>query len=176
MSLVRWMAAVLALCAVLGCATAVPSASPVTTPSVSPTSQSPPTPPAGPGLCAVFPPDLAVAALRGPVEEPSAEVHGTEFSCHYDAAGGSDSFVEAYLQASTRAVCEDTAAFLGISTSPIAGVGEVAYHMDRSQMGDRDAFVLAWAKGQCVRVFIKSDGDQAALLRSVDAIASRILQ
>ena len=169
----RWLEAALALNVVLGCATATPSASPVT--AASPTNEPTSTAPAGPGLCAIFTPDLAVAALSGPVDEPTAGVEGTENYCHYAAAAGADSRVEAYLVAATRADCEETANFLGIITHPIAGVGEVAWHMDRSQLGDYDAFVLAWAEDRCIRVFIKSNGDQAALLHSADAIAANVL-
>lgn len=161
---------------IIGCSNATPSVGPVPKSTATVTATPEPTIEGGSGLCSAITEDLAVAALGGPVEDPAAGIVSgqTAIFCNYESASDSG-HVHVYLESTSRADCEDTAHFLGLNT-PTSGVGDVAYHMDRSKMGDEDAFVLAWANGLCTKVFVKSDREQSVLFEAADAIAASALE
>lgn len=129
-------------------------------------------------LCAVFTEDLAVAALGGPVDEPTGGdvvPRPNGVYCHYRLAGDANTTAEAQFDDMTMAEYEQKAQALNMAT-PLAGVGEAAYQLDRSTMGGPGASVLAWAGGRGISVLINRTGaDQAALLSAAKAIATKIL-
>lgn len=129
-------------------------------------------------LCAVFNEDLAVAALGGPVDEPTGGdvvPRPNGVYCHYRLAGDANTTAEAQFDDMTMAEYEQKAQALNMAT-PLAGVGEAAYQLDRSTMGGPGASVLAWAGGRGISVLINRTGaDQAALLSAAKAIATKIL-
>ena len=129
------------------------------------------------GLCGVFTPDLAVAALGVPVAQPTGGdvvPRPNGIYCHYAAADDSNNNVDAQLKDMTRAEFDEAVEFFNL-TEPLPGVGEVAYKLGRSTMGVPGEFVMAWANGRRVTVLINSDGQQAALLAAATAIATKAL-
>ena len=156
-----------------------PSASPTraglpsTTPAPALTGQ----PAAADGLCGVFTEDLAVAALGQAVDEPSGGdvlPRPNGIYCHYAAADDANVTVEAQLKDMTRVEFDALSETLSVTT-PLAGVGEAAYQLDRSIMGVPGATVLAWSGGRGVSVSINNAGDQPQLLAAAIAIATKVL-
>jgi hypothetical protein len=120
---------------------------------------------------------LAVAALGGPVDEPTGGdvlPRPNGIYCHYAAADDPNSNVEAQLKDMTKAEFEQEAQRLSV-TEPLAGVGEAAYQLNRSTMGGPGASLIAWANGRRVTVLINNDGDQAALSAAAQAIAVKVI-
>lgn len=129
------------------------------------------------GLCGVFTPDLALAALGVPVAQPTGGdvvPRPNGIYCHYAAADDDNATVEAQLKDMTRAEFDQSVEFFSLTES-LDGVGDVAYKLGRSTMGVPGAFVMAWANGRRVTVLINSDGEQAALLAAASAIATKAL-
>jgi hypothetical protein len=129
-------------------------------------------------LCAFFTEDLAVAAVGGPVDAPTGGdvvPRPNGVYCHYRLAGNANTNVEAQFDDMTMAEFEQKAQVLSMTT-PLTGIGEKAYQLDRSTMGVAGASVLAWADGRGVSVLLnRTGGDQAALLAAAKAIAAKIL-
>lgn len=129
------------------------------------------------GLCGVFTPDLALAALGVPVAQPTGGdvvPRPNGIYCHYAAADDGNLNVDAQLKDMARAEFDASVLFFGM-TEQVDGVGEVAYQLERSTLGGAGAFVLAWANGRRVTVHINNDGDQAAMNAAAQAIAVKVL-
>jgi hypothetical protein len=176
----RSAGAVLGLFVLIGCNSGAPSTiTPATTPV--PTSRPAATPAGGPatadGLCSAFTEQLAVAALGGPVDEPqSGDVlpRPNGIYCHYILTGNANTNAEAQLKEMTREELEALADNVG-ATTPLPGVGEVAFSRASAILGVPGAAVAAWSDGRGVTVSINRDGDQAAMLAAATAIASAAL-
>ena len=126
----------------------------------------------------MFTSDLAIAALGVPVDTPSGGdvvPRPNGIYCHYKAAADGNTNVEAQLKDMTQAEFETLADTLG-ATTPIQGVGSVAFGRSTSIMGIPGAAVAAWSNGRGVTVSINREGaDQAVMDAAAQAIAAAVL-
>lgn len=180
LALTRSSIAAVAFAALVGCASGTPpTRGPGTT---SAASSAAVVTPAGPpstadGLCGVFTADLALAALGVPVAQPTGGdvvPRPNGIYCHYAAADDANTNVEAQLKDMTRTEFETLAENLD-TTTPLPGVGEVAFSRSSSNLGIPGAAVAAWSGGRGVTVSINSEGNQSAMLAAAQAIATAVL-
>ena len=118
-----------------------------------------------------------MAALGGPVDEPqSGDVlpRPNGVYCHYKLTGDANTNAEAQLKEMTREELEALADTIG-ATTPLPGVGDVAFSRATSIMGVPGAAVAAWSDGRGVTVSINREGDQLAMLATATAIAAAVL-
>lgn len=174
----------LALGMVIGCSSGPPAAPPArTVASVPPAASAAATTantggePTAEQLCAAFIPALAVAALGKPADAPSSGAvlpRPNGVYCAYQATGDRNTRVDAQLKSMTRAEFETLSETLSITT-PLPGVGEVAFIRDGSFMGVAGATVLAWSAGRGVTVDLHREGSQSEMDAAAAAIASAAL-
>ncbi len=180
LSITRLSVLVVAMAALIGCSSGVPATlRPGAT--VAPPSAAPATPAGGPssadGLCGAFPANLAFAALGIAVDEPDGGElipRPNGIYCRYSATGDPNTNVEAQLRDMTRAELEALAHDMG-ATTPVPGVGEVAFARSSSTLGISGAAVAAWSGGRGVTVNINHDGNQAQMQAAAQAIAAAVL-
>jgi hypothetical protein len=141
-----------------------------------------PTPPAGGALdaaqlCALFS-DLAIAALGGPVDQPTfgdVVPRPNGIYCHYKLTGNANTNVEVQLKEMPRSEAESLAETLG-AIVPVPGVGEVALRRDTSSLGGAGSTLVAWSNGFGITVILNREGaDQAVLNAAVEGIAGLVL-
>jgi hypothetical protein len=124
--------------------------------------------------------ELAVAALGGPVDEPSGGdvvPRPNGIYCHYVLTGtpNTNTNVEAQLKEAPRTEFEALAETMGAEI-PLTGVGEAAFRRDTSSFGGGGATIVAWGDGKLATVIINREGgDQATLNAAAEAIAKAVL-
>jgi hypothetical protein len=129
------------------------------------------------GLCGVFSEELAVAALGGPVAEPTGGdvvPRPNGIYCHYALAADANVNVEAQLKDMTRDEFEAQATTL-LMTEPLAGAGEAAFQRATGIMGLPGTSILVFGGGRGVTVSITAEGDAATQLAAAIDIAEAAL-
>jgi hypothetical protein len=129
------------------------------------------------GLCGAFTEQMAVAALGGPVAEPSGGdvvPRPNGIYCHYALAADANVNVEAQLKEMTQAEFEATATTLSM-TEPLDGVGEAAFQKATGIMGLPGTTILVFDGVRGVNVAITAEGDAAAQLAAAIVIAEAAL-
>jgi hypothetical protein len=125
------------------------------------------------GLCGVFTEQMAVAALGGPVAEPTGGdvvPRPNGIYCHYALAADANVSVEAQLKEMTREEFGALATTLQM-TEPLEGTGEAAFQRATGIMGLPGTSILVFGGGRGVTVSITAEGDAATQLAAAIAIA-----
>lgn len=129
------------------------------------------------GLCGAFTEQMAVAALGGPVAEPSGGdvvPRPNGIYCHYALAADANVNVEAQLKEMTRDEFEAQATTLQM-TEPLTGTGEAAFQRATGIMGLPGTSIFVFGGGRGVTVAITGEGDAAAQLAAAIDIAEAAL-
>jgi hypothetical protein len=129
------------------------------------------------GLCGVFTEQMAVAALGGPVAEPTGGdvvPRPNGIYCHYALASDANVNVEAQLKEMTQAEFEAQAATLQM-TEPLSGAGEAAFQRATGIVGYSGTSIFVFGGGRGVTVSITAEGDADAQLAAAIAIAQAAL-
>jgi hypothetical protein len=129
------------------------------------------------GLCGAVTEEMAVAALGGPVAEPtSGDVvpRPNGIYCHYALAADANVNYEAQLKEMTLAEFEETETALSM-TEPLDGVGEAAYQKANGIMGLPGTTIFVFGGGRGVTVSITGEGDAGDQLAAAIVIAQAAL-
>ena len=129
------------------------------------------------GLCGVVTEAMAVAALGGPVAEPTGGdvvPRPNGVYCHYALAGDANVNVEAQLKEMSREEADALATTL-LMDQPLDGVGEVAFQRATGIMGLPGTSILVFDAGRGVTVSITAEGDADAQAAAAIAIAEAAL-
>ena len=129
------------------------------------------------GLCGVFTEQMAVAALGGPVAEPTGGdvvPRPNGIYCHFALATDANVNVEAQLKEMTREEFDAQATTLQM-TEPLEGVGEAAFQRATGIVGLPGTSVFVFGGGRGVTVSITAEGDAATQLAAAITIAEAAL-
>ena len=129
------------------------------------------------GLCGAITEDMAVAALGGPVAEPTGGdvvPRPNGIYCHYALAADDNVNVEAQLKEMTRAEFDQLATTLAMEQS-LDGVGEIAFKHPGSLLGGAGFAIAAFGGGRGVTVVINGEGDADGQLAAAIVIAEAAL-
>lgn len=128
-------------------------------------------------LCAVFA-DLAIGVLGGPVDQAQfgdVVPRPNGIYCYYRLTGNANTNVDVQLKQMPRSEAESLAQTMS-ATTPVAGLGELAFRRDSSSLGGGGAALMAWANNVGVTVVVNREGgDQALMNGAVEAIARAVL-
>jgi hypothetical protein len=129
------------------------------------------------GLCGAVTEEMAVAALGGPVAEPTGGdvlPRPNGIYCRYSLAADANVNVEAQLKEMTRAEFDELVTTLALA-EPLAGVGEAGFQREGSLMGGPGVAIAAFGGGRGVTVVVQGEGDADAQLAAASAIAGAAL-
>lgn len=129
------------------------------------------------GLCGVVTEAMAVAALGGPVGEPSGGdvvPRPNGIYCRHSLAADEKVHVEAQLKEMTRADFDAQATAAGMD-QVLDAVGEAAFQRPSGMVGLPGTTIYAFGGGRQVTVVITSEGDADAQLAAAIVIAEAAL-
>lgn len=129
------------------------------------------------GLCGVVTEQMAVAALGGPVAQPTGGdvvPRPNGIYCHYALAADANVNVEAQLKEMTREEFAAQATTLQM-TEPLTGAGEAAFQRATGIVGLPGTSIFVFGGGRGVTVSITAEGDAATQLAAAIAIAEAAL-